>query len=207
MKKIASIGLVICFCFSVNAQVQELEQLKMDIEKLVQFKLILSQMKQGYQILQNGYNSVRDAAKGNFDLHKNYLDGLLVVNPTIKQSPALQQIATDENTTTQLFTTALKQYQSSGLFTANELTDLLNKYAAYKEKISDDEEIISQVTSSGKLRMSDAERLQIIDVIRIDVSTQNAAINTMLMDYSRRLAVRAQQQRDNEALRKLNGLK
>ncbi|MES2331307.1 MAG: TerB family tellurite resistance protein [Bacteroidota bacterium] len=207
MKTIVTISLVICFCFRVTAQVQELEQLKLDIEKLAQFKLILSQMKQGYQVLQNGYNSVRDAAKGNFDLHKNYLDGLLVVNPSVKQSPALQQIVNDQTAMTKTFQTAWRQYQSSGLFSTSELNELRNKYNESVQKISDDLEVLSQVTVSEKLRMSDAERLQIMNAIRSDVSAQYAATNAMLTDYSRRLAVRAQQKRDLEALRKLNGLK
>ncbi len=207
MKTIMSIGLMIFFCFRGYAQVQELEQLKLDIEKLAQFKLILSQMKQGYQVLQNGYNSVRDAAKGNFDLHKNYLDGLLVVNPSVKQSPALQQIANDQTAMTKTFQTAWEQYHLSGLFSVSELNELRSKYNESAQKISDGLDILSQVTVSGKLRMSDAERLQIIDSIRVDVSAQYAGINTILTDYSRRLAARAQQKRDIETLRKLNGLK
>lgn len=207
MKTIMSICLVICFCFRSHAQVQELEQLKMDIEKLAQFKLILSQMKQGYQVLQNGYNSVRDAARGNFDLHKNYLDGLLQVNPSVKQSPALQQIAKDQNAITKTFQTAWPQYQSSGLFSAIELSDLRTQYNLVNQKVNDDLDIVLHTTTAGSLRMSDAERLQIIDVIHGDISVQLEAVKKLINDYSRLLVLRVQQKKDNDALKKLSGLK
>lgn len=207
MKTILGVAIMLLACFRLNAQAQELEQLKLDIEKLAQFKLILSQMKQGYQVLQNGYNSVRDAAKGNFDLHKNYLDGLLMVNPSVKQSPALQQISAAQSAMVKTFQLSFQQYQSSGLFSQSELNDLRNKYGEYSQKANDDLDVLGQVISSGKLRMNDAERLQIIDVIRTDVSAQYEATNKMLTDYSRRLVVRVQQTKDNDALKKLNGLK
>ncbi|MES2331150.1 MAG: hypothetical protein V4539_16215 [Bacteroidota bacterium] len=207
MKTIMCIALVICFCFRVGAQVQELEQLKMDLEKLAQLKLILSQMKQGYQVLENGYNSVRDVARGNFDLHKNYLDGLLVVNLAVKQSPVLQQISAEKDASEKLYITALRQYFSSGLFTSAELNSLHDRYNGYLQKVDDGLALLAQVTSSGKLRMNDAERLQAIDTIHVDVSAQFAEVNKMVNDYSRLMALRAQQKKDNDAFKKLSGLK
>lgn len=207
MKTIVSFGMVVLFCLKLSAQSQEMEQLRLDLEKLVQFKLILSQMKQGYQTLQNGYNAVRDAAKGNFDLHKNYLDGLLKVNPFVKQSPALRQIATGQAATVKTFQAAFQEYQSSGLFSAGELTDLRNKYGECSQKVSDDLDILSQIITSGKTRMSDAERLQVIGTVQADISGQLTIVRALVNDYSRLMALRMQQKKDNNAFRKLSGLK
>ncbi|MES2329989.1 MAG: TerB family tellurite resistance protein [Bacteroidota bacterium] len=207
MKTLLIAFVVLLSCLRANAQVQELEQLKLDIEKLAQFKLILSQMKQGYQVLQNGYNSVRDAARGNFDLHKNYLDGLLVVNVNVKQSPALQQIATDQAALVKTFQSSFQQYQSSGLFSAGELTSLRNQYNECNQKVSDDLDVVAQVVSAGKLRMNDAERLQIIETIHSDISGQLDAVKNAITDYAKVLALRMQQRKDNEAFKKLSGLK
>lgn len=207
MKTIVCACLVFVLCLRAGAQVQELQQLKLDIEKLAQFKLILSQMKQGYQVLQNGYNSVRDAARGNFDLHKNYLDGLLKVNPSVKQSPALQQISSDQSEMVKIFSVAYREYQSSGLFSAGELSAFRNKYGECTQKMGDDLDVLGQVTSPGNLRMNDAERLQIIDVMRLDVSDQLALVRTLVNDHSRLMALRMQQKKDNTNLKRLSGLK
>lgn len=207
MKALIFFGLLFLSVSRVAGQVQELQQLKLDLEKLAQFKLILSQMKQGYQTLQNGYNSVRDAAKGNFELHKNYLDGLLVVNPAVKHSPALRQIASDQVALVKMFQTALQQYQSSGLFSLGELHSLSDKYSMSSQKVDDDLELVAQVISSGKLRMNDAERMELINAVHEDITKQHELIRSMISDYSRLMAMRQQQKRDNNAVKKLSGLK
>jgi hypothetical protein len=46
----------------------ELQQLLLNIEKLTQLKGILSDMKTGYQIYQQGYGSISQLSKGNFNL-------------------------------------------------------------------------------------------------------------------------------------------
>ncbi len=198
---------VMLSCLRLNAQVQELQQLKLDIEKLAQFKIILSQMKQGYQVLQNGYNSVRDAARGNFDLHKNYLDGLLAVNPSVKQSPALKQVAAKQLSAAQLFQNAMQQYQASGQFSAAELMALRNQYNECVQRMNDGTDLLAQVLAPGALRMDDAERLQIIATVQAEVSAECSAIKTMVADHSRLMGLRTQQRKDNGSFRKLSGLK
>jgi len=207
MKAVIFFGLLFLSVSRVAGQVQELQQLKLDLEKLAQFKLILSQMKQGYQTLQNGYNSVRDAAKGNFELHKNYLNGLLVVNPAVKHSPALRQIASDQVALVKMFQTALQQYQSSGWFSLGELHSLSDKYSMSSQKVDDDLELVAQVISSGKLRMNDAERMELINAVHEDITKQHELIRSMIIDYSHLMALRQQQKRDNNAVKKLSGLK
>lgn len=207
MRTIMVLLVMALFCFRVAAQVQELQQLQLDLEKLAQFKLILSQMKQGYTTLENGCNSVRDAAKGNFDLHKNYLDGLLVVNAAVKQSPAVRQIAVLQADSEKMYVTAIRQYLSSGVFSSLELNSLHDKYIVSSQKMDEDLALLAQVTSSGKLRMNDAERLEIINTVSEDVAKQHEMIKASLSDYSRLMVLRQQQQRDNGAVKKLSGLK
>jgi hypothetical protein len=55
-----------------KAQTQDVQQLILDIEKLTQFKAILSDMQTGYTILTQGYGAVKDISEGNFNLHSAY---------------------------------------------------------------------------------------------------------------------------------------
>ncbi len=59
-----------CLSLKVSAQADELAELALDIEKLAQFKQILSDLKKGYEILFGGYNTIKNISKGNFELHK-----------------------------------------------------------------------------------------------------------------------------------------
>ena len=84
MKKILLIVFLstnICF-----GQSQEAKQLLLNVEKLAQLKLMLSHMKTGYQILEKGYTSIKNISQGNFNLHRDFLDGLLQVSPAVKHN-------------------------------------------------------------------------------------------------------------------------
>ena len=76
MKKCIVILWVILFSFSgqVVAQSTEIQQLLLNVEKLAQLKKILSNMKKGYEIVSNGYNTIKDISKGNFNLHDAFLE-------------------------------------------------------------------------------------------------------------------------------------
>lgn len=204
-----TILIILFFCARIvvsHAQVQELEQLKINLEKLVQLKLMLSQAKQGYQTLQNGYNNVRDAAKGNYDLHKNYLDKLLQVNARVKNIPVLRQISRDAEAVTGEFQKAWREFTASGLFTATELTDMRSNYLQMTGRMSDALDLLSAVLTPNVLRMSDQERLSGIYSVQQGVAAQLDAVRLLINDYEKSLIVRRQQKKDNDALRKLKGI-
>ena len=85
LKKLVVLLLLLCLPSKSLAQYQEMQQLLLNIEKLAQFKQILSDMKKGYVILTGGYNTVKDITQGNFQLHKTFLDALMQVSPTVKK--------------------------------------------------------------------------------------------------------------------------
>ncbi len=76
--------LVVVMKTKLSAQSEEAQQLLLNVEKLAQFKQILSDMKKGYQIISTGYSTIKNLSQGNFNLHKIYLDGLMMVSPTVK---------------------------------------------------------------------------------------------------------------------------
>ena len=76
-------------CFS---QSQEAKQLLLNVEKLAQLKLMLSHMKTGYQILEKGYTSIKNISQGNFNLHRDFLKGLLQVSPAVKKYSKIADI-------------------------------------------------------------------------------------------------------------------
>ncbi len=47
----------------------EIEQLLLNVEKLAQFKQILKDMQDGYEILVQGYGVIKNLSEGNFNLH------------------------------------------------------------------------------------------------------------------------------------------
>ena len=148
-----------------NAQAQEMQQLILDIEKLTQLKGILSDMKTGYQIYQQGYGSISQLSKGNFDLHSVYLNGLLSINPTVRNYGRVADIITQQASLLSEYKSAYRQFKQSGLFSAGELNYMNRVYSELVNQSLQNLDELTNVLTAGKLRMSDDERMRAIDRI------------------------------------------
>jgi len=188
-----------------NAQAQELKQLALNIEKLSQFRAILRDMKKGYEILTEGYNTVKDLTEGNFNLHKTFLDKLLQVSPAVRNYKRVADIIEYQINLVQEYGRHKNRLTSSGLFNNNELAYFNNVYDKLVDDSLKDIDELTNVLTAGKLRMSDEERLEAID--RIYVSMQEKLL--FLRDFNSDTTVlaiqRARETRDVEAIRLLTG--
>jgi len=196
---------LLCFFFCAvgfqpaKAQVstgQDMQQLLYDIEKLTQFKAILSDMQQGYAILTQGYQQVKDLSQGNFNLHSIFLNGLLQVNPEVAKYARVADIVANEVSILSEYKKAYKQFQSSGTFSADELDYLAKVYAQLTSAALNDVNDLANILTASKLRMSDDERLSAID--RIYASNSDKL--SFLRDFNRRAGVLLlqRQQEQNE---------
>ena len=189
----------------VTAQVQELKQLALNIEKLAQFKAILKDMKEGYEILTKGYSTVKDLTKGNFDLHKTFLDALLQVSPAIRNYKRVGDIIDYQVQIVQDCGRHRNKLQSSGLFASEELNYFSGVYEKIFEESLRNLEELTDVLTARKMRMSDEERLAAID--RIYITMQDKML--FVRDFNSETAVlavqRAKEARDVEAIRFLTG--
>ncbi|QEM14355.1 TerB family tellurite resistance protein [Mucilaginibacter rubeus] len=182
---------------------QDMQQLLYDIEKLTQFKAILSDMQKGYSILIQGYQQVKDLAQGNFKLHSVFLDGLLLVNPEVARYARVADIISAEAGIVSEYKQALGRFRGGGLFNAAELDYLGRVYAQLTAAALDDLDALTNVITASKLRMSDDERLLAID--RIYASGSNKL--QFLRDFNRRTAVlQVQRQQEQQFVNHLKSL-
>jgi len=146
-----------------HAQVQEMQQLILDIEKLTQMKGILSDMKTGYQIYQQGYGTISNLSKGNFDLHNVFITGLLSVSPAVKNYGRIAEILANEASLISEYKRESNLFQQSGSFSVSELSYISDVYTRLVSETLDNVEELTNIITANKLRMSDAERLKAID--------------------------------------------
>jgi len=163
------ITLVLFTCIGLakksQAQAQEMQQLILDIEKLTQLKGILTDMKTGYQIYTQGYGSISQLSKGNFDLHSVYLNGLLSISPAVKNYGRIAEIITQQASLISEYKSSYKQFSQSGTFSASELNYMSNVYTQLVTQSLENLDELTNVLTAGKLRMSDDERMRAIDRI------------------------------------------
>lgn len=207
MKKLI-IAISLCSCFiRSNAQSDEVQQLLLNVEKLAQFKKILKNMKDAYTIIFKGYTAVKDLSQGNFTLHKTFLDGLLEVSPAVKKYKRITDIFNYQVRILKEYKAAWQQFRDDKQFTSTEIDYLGKVYTnLFNETLKSLEEL-AMVITSGKLRMSDDERLQAIDRIYASVVDQYSFLNEFNNNTAILSLQRKSEQADIKMSRIINGIK
>lgn len=205
MKKVLIILLLCANC--CFAQSDEAKQLLLNVEKLAQFKQILKNMKDGYQLLHKGYTSIKDISEGNFSLHKTFLDALMEVSPAVKKYKRVSDIISYQIKLVKEYKSAFKQFKDDKQFTLIEIEYIGNVYAnLFKESLKKLDEL-AMVVTAGKLRMSDDERLQAIDRIYDEVMEQYTFLNEFNNSTAILSLQREKDKMDNDLMRKVHGIK
>lgn len=210
MKGIRILIGIICFGLFANnakAQGEEAQQLLLNVEKLAQFKQILSDMKKGYEILNGGYTTIKNLSEGNFNLHKGFMDGLMAVSPTVKNYKKVADIIRFQKILLRDYKTALNQFKGNELINANELSYISGVYNQLIKKSLDNLEDLTMVVTANKLRMSDDERLQAIDRIYDDMQDKVVFLRNFNNETSIMALQRAKEKKDAGTMKSIYGLK
>ncbi|EHQ24629.1 hypothetical protein Mucpa_0435 [Mucilaginibacter paludis DSM 18603] len=173
----------------VEAQSDDMVQLILDIEKLTQLKGILTDMKTGYDIINGGYNEVKQIASGNLNIHTVFLNGLLAINPEIAKYGRVADIVLKQGYIVTEYQRYYSQFRNSGIFNSNEVGYLANVYTTLLQQSLQNLSQLIDVLAAGKLRMSDNERLKAIDRIYADTDDKL----TFLRHFDQQTAVLAVQ--------------
>jgi len=177
------------------SQSQEVQQLLLNVEKLMQFKKILQNMKDGYQVLHRGYTTIKDLSKGNFSLHQTFLDALLEVSPAVRKYKRTGDIIAYQLRIVKDYKTAFNEFRSGGQFSGHEMDYLSKVYATLLEETVKSLDELSIVITAGILRMSDEERLQSIDYIYLNIVEQYS----FLQEFNKSTAMLALQRKSEKA--------
>jgi hypothetical protein len=164
-------------------------------------------MYDGYKVLYKGYTAVKDISKGNFDLHKTFLDGLLQVSPVVQKYKRIADIINYQLRLTKEYKEAFNYFKVEKQFTTGEIDYIGKVYKnLFKQSVKSLEEL-TMIVTSGKLRMSDDERLQAIDRIYETVVDQYAFLNEFNNGTSLLVMQRKAEIAEIKMSRILNGIK
>lgn len=195
MKKIVFLLLLACLNLiphKTAAQSQEIQQLILNIEKLSQFKKILSDMKKGYELLSGGYKTVKEMSEGNFSLHKTFLDALMQVSPAVKNYKRIGDIITFQLQLVKESRNGLKRFSASDGFSAQEIRYFEKVYSKLLGQSLRNLDELTIVISADNLRMSDDERLEAVDNIYLEMQDKllflrhfNASSNVLALQRTK----------------------
>lgn len=206
MKKLTTL---LCLLFVLSlpartlAQSQEAVQLILNYEKLQQLEEILDNMYKGYKILTKGYNTIKDIAEGNFNLHQVFLDGLFAVNPSVRNYKRIPYIIQYQQYLVKEYKRAFSRFKNDPNLTVREIQYLENVYDyLFKQSLRNLDELLMIITAT-KLRMSDEERLQAIDRIYLDMENKLVFLKVFNSSTQTMIIQRARERQDVETLQKL----
>lgn len=204
---VMALAIMVLFGKSAHAQSDEMQQLLLNVEKLAQFKKILSNMKKGYDILNGGYNTVKNLTEGNFNLHKTFLDALMEVSPTVKNYKKVADIIRFQKLILTEYKSAYSRAKGKNLISDGELDYISGVYSNLVNKSLDNLEDLTMVVTSGKLRMSDDERIQAIDRIYDDMQDKLVFLRDFNNSTSVLIVQREKEQKDAKAMKAIYGIK
>jgi hypothetical protein len=185
---------------------QLIEQLTLDVQKLSELKIILSDMYKDYEVIDKGYTNIKNIAEGNFNLHKAFLDGLMVISPTVRNYPRIVDIINAEYSIVSEYKAAYKRFSSDGHFTLQELNYLNNTYSTLFQRSLQCIDELALVMTDNELRMSDDQRLQAIDRVYSDITGQLSFLRQFNNRTSIQAIQRLKEANDIETLKTIYGI-
>lgn len=203
MKSILLFMLLPCLGYGQSVEIQ---QLVLNMEKLAQLKATYQTMLDGYRTLEKGYNQVRDLSKDNFLLHKDYLDGLLAVSPSVQQYGRIQAMVQQHTTLVQEYTTNLRQLQAGRMLQASELYQVKSSMAELVHHSATAVDELVEVLTPGRLRMSDEERISMIHRLDAVVSENLQELRAIALQYRNLVDRRALKKKELQRMKILYGI-
>ncbi|WPV67530.1 hypothetical protein [Chitinophaga sp. LS1] len=146
---------------------QKKTQTKYLLAQIAAFQVYAGYLKKGYDIAKGGLNAVYDIKNGEFSLHSDYFNSLKQVNPNIQHYAPLLEAANNIAFSFKLCTEAKHRMTGNSRFLPAQREYYSRCIDTLMGKISATLDDLIAVTTSGRLQMTDDERIERI----------NAAIN------------------------------
>jgi hypothetical protein len=171
MKKVILAAMLLTITGNLQAQIVKeiLQQKKTQIEYLVNqigaLKVYIGYLQKGYNIADEGLTLIGNFKDGEFKLHKDYFASLKNVKPSIRNYTRIKDIINLQVLTYNCYLKDYNKAKNSNQFTQPEIDYMQRVYVRVLDDCSNKLDELLAVTTSGKLEMKDAERIERIDYI------------------------------------------
>jgi len=174
MKKMTAILIILMSLSRTQSfgQSDEAQQLLLNWEKLQQLEEILNNMYIGYKILDKGYTTIKNISEGNYSLHQFFLDGLMAVNPSVRNYKRIPYIIDYQKLLVKEYKNAYGRFKQDKNFSPQEIEYMADVYNfLFQASLRNIDDLVMIITAT-KLRMSDDERMRAIDRIFYDMQSK-----------------------------------
>ncbi|GGI23339.1 hypothetical protein [Pedobacter mendelii] len=179
---------------------QKKTQKKYLIEQIVALQVYAGYLKKGYEIAGQGINTVKDIKDGEFGLHNVFIGSLKKVNPAIRKSgKVIEIIAYQVEISKALSRLKAHEWLSADHYVRNVKDKVM-------EECRNDLEELLLVITSGKVEMTDDERINRLD--KLHSAMQDKAAFVQSFQNQTDLLIRQQEhsQRSINQIKKYYGI-
>lgn len=155
-------------CLAVRktaAQSYEGRVLLLDVDKLSQLKRTLHDMQAGYQSLRERYRILCELSEGSFRLHQAFLDSLWVVSTPVRTCPNLQEAFRAGEQLVSGCRKGLGDTRAAAWLQPEEAGYVIGVYRGILARSLRNLERLTDAVTAYRQRMTDAERLAVIDEV------------------------------------------
>ncbi len=181
---------------------QKKTQKKYLIEQIAALQVYASYLKKGYDIANQGISTVKDFKNGEFGLHSTFINGLEMVSPVVRNSVQVAEIINFQ----------LKISKRLNYLKTNDWLSVDNQFYIRKvkdhvmEECATDLEELLLVITSGKVEMSDDERIKRLDRIHNAMLDKAEFTQSFCSQVDLLIRQKEDSQRSIDQLKKYHGI-
>jgi hypothetical protein len=159
---------------------QKKTQKKYLLEQIAALEMYTKYLTKGYEIASSGLQTIKDLSNGEFSLHNAFISGLKKVSPVIKNNIKVAEIIEMQIRIGKAFN-AIKSNPHLSL--SNQLYIREVRENLWEESLKDLEELLLVITS-GKIEMTDDERMKRLDKIYLSMQDKSVFSQSFTAEIS-----------------------
>ncbi|TKC00043.1 hypothetical protein [Pedobacter cryotolerans] len=160
---------------------QKKTQQKYLLQQILALEVYASYLKKGYEIVDGGLQTIRDFTNGEFSLHNAFISSLKKVSPAVRNDLRVVEIIEMQVNIGREFN-GIKA--NPNLSVSNQLYIQNVRENLWEESLKDLEELLMVITS-GKIEMSDDERIERLNRVYFSMRDKSAFTQNFISEISR----------------------
>jgi len=203
MKKIIIVLLGCFLCGSTQAQMAQMVETM--LQQIAALEGYIATAEKGYKIVEDGLHTIRDIKNGEFNLHSTFFSSLQSVNPQVRGLAEAAEIVALQASIINRTSRTLQSIRQNRWLRADEIDYLSKVYATLLNAALEDVNALADLTTSGKLEMTDGERIKRMQFIDNDMQQQYSFLLNFSDQTDLLVAQRQRDFSDNESIKRLYG--
>jgi len=142
------------------------------LQQIAALKVYIDYAQKGYSIASKGLTTIRDIKNGDYNLHRDFLGSLKLVNNKIKRYGKVADIIAFQLRIVKESKQGLRKIRETGQLTGDEIDYCTRVFDLLMGECLKNIDELLQVITSGELEMKDDERIKRIDKLYIDMQNK-----------------------------------